>query len=176
MHPTRAHLRYATSRGRLAAICLTVAAAAWVVIVVSSPVALSRATLTAPTAVVYAAASRICHQRTERSFAIAGVQMPVCARCFGLYLSAALGAMIAWTGRRRPGVAPRTALALAAVPTAATWLLEFAGVSGFSNAIRATAALPLGLTAGWLLVQMLRYDFQLNGDEIHDRGPRVRVG
>ena len=35
--------------------------------------------------------SRICHQRPERSFAIAGIQMPVCARCSGLYVSGALG-------------------------------------------------------------------------------------
>lgn len=117
--------------------------------------------------------SRICHQRPERSFQVAGVQMPVCGRCFGLYVSGALGAVLAW-GRRR--IAPdrtRLVLAMAAMPTAITWSFEAAGLSAFSNVSRAMTALPLGAVAGWVFVQMLRYDFSLNG-QVHDRGSRVR--
>jgi hypothetical protein len=50
-----------------------------------------------------AAASRICHQRPERSFFTGTVQWPVCARCSGLYLGAPIGALLALTLRRRPG-------------------------------------------------------------------------
>src|SRR3954465_2024069 len=58
----------------------------------------------------------ICHQRPERTFFVHGQQMPVCARCTGLYLGAALAAPLALLfavpmasarGRlRRPPAAP----------------------------------------------------------------------
>ena len=159
---------------RRAAAGLTLAALLWVCVLVASPIAISRSTLTLPATLVYAASSRICHQRPERSFHLAGVQLPVCARCFGLYLSGAIGAAVVWGSRRRAGNGARAALAMAALPTAVTWGLEVAGVAGFSNMTRAVAAVPLGIAAGWLLAQVLRYDFQLNGHEIHDGGASVR--
>jgi uncharacterized membrane protein len=132
--------------------------------------------LAAPAAAVYAGSSRICHQRPERSFHLAGMQLPVCARCFGLYLSGAIGALLAWGSRERPGHRARTVLAWAAAPTLLTWGTEVAGLASFSNLVRAVAALPLGLVAGWLFVQMLRYDSRLDGDQIDDRGPRTHSG
>lgn len=145
------------------------------VALVGAPIALSRPSLTLPATLVYDVSSRICHQRPERSFHLAGVQVPVCARCFGLYASSALGALIAWGSRRRlRTTTSRPALALAALPTALTWSLEAAGLVAFSNASRAAAALPLGVVVGWVVVQMVRYDFLLNGHEIYDRGPSVR--
>src|SRR5262249_31783801 len=35
---------------------------------------------------IYAMASMLCHQRPERSFYLWGSQMPVCARCAGIYI------------------------------------------------------------------------------------------
>lgn len=99
----------------------------------------------------------ICHQRTERSFFMDGVQLPVCARCLGLYVGAALA--VPFVLRARPAIASaraRRILAAAALPTAITWTLEFAGVAGFSNAIRFIAALPLGGAAAWLVFQIIR--------------------
>jgi hypothetical protein len=52
--------------------------------------------------------------------------------------------------------ATRTALALAALPTALTFALEFAGLAHPSNIVRAVAALPLGAAAGWIFVRSLR--------------------
>lgn len=156
-----------------AAAGLTIGAILWTFLLVASPVAISRPALSVPAAAVYAVSSRICHQRPERSFHLGGTQMPVCGRCFGLYLSAALGAVFAWSGRRIRDDRTRHVLALAAVPTGITWSLEAAGLAGFTNLTRAAAALPLGLVAGWVLVQMLRYDFSLNG-QIDDRGSPVR--
>jgi len=155
-----------------AALALTIASSLWLIVLVAAPIALSRPALAVPATLVYSASSRICHQRPERSFHLAGVQLPVCARCFGLYASAALGALAAWcTKRRLDAAACRAVLAIAAVPTAATWGLEVAGVAAFDNGSRAVAALPLGLAAGWVVVQLVRYDFPLNGDKIYDRGP-----
>ena len=141
-------------------------------ILVVAPVAASGPALMVPVSVVYAASSRICHQRPERSFRLQGMQLPVCARCFGLYAAAAIGASLAWGTRRRVEQS-RILLAVSALPTAVTWGLEAAGIAPFSNMSRAVAALPLGATAGWVLVQMLRYDFLLNGDKNYDGGPGV---
>ncbi|MEO7133716.1 MAG: DUF2085 domain-containing protein, partial [Vicinamibacterales bacterium] len=57
---------------------------------------------------IFLAGSVICHQLPERSFFWAGQQLPVCARCTGLYVSGAFG-LIAWiaikTGHRWRAIA-----------------------------------------------------------------------
>ena len=81
----------------------------------------------------------------------------VCARCTGLYAGAALAvpaALIA-AAALAPSRARRLLIA-AALPTAITWTLEFAGVMPFSNVSRFIAALPLGFTAAWLVFAVLR--------------------
>ncbi len=150
---------------RTFALMLAAGAVAWAMVIVAAPIALQAATAVGPAAVVYEVSSRICHQRPERSFAIAGFQMPVCARCSALYLSAAVGVCAAWSTRRRKAEVPRAPLVLAALPTAATFALEAAGVMSFSNVWRAMSALPLGAFAGWLFVSMLRYDSRLDGHQ-----------
>ncbi len=144
--------------------------------VLAGPWALGSESLSSAAAYLYAAASRICHQLTDRSFAYAGMQLPVCARCFGLYLSSAVGATLAWF--TAPQLTPwgRVALLVSAIPTGVTWALEFAGLAGFSNVTRALAALPLGGVAGWVIVQMLRYDAESHGREIHHSRTPARFG
>ena len=155
---------------------LTVGAAAWVLLLLVAPAALGTESFSGAAAYLYAASSRICHQLTERSFAFDGRQFPVCARCGGLYLSGALGAALAWLVRPRSMPWARVTLVIAAVPTAVTWVLEAGGIMGFSNMTRAVAALPLGAVAGWVFVQMLRYDAESHGREIlHSRTP-ARLG
>ena len=107
---------------------------------------------------VYSGAGVICHQKSERSFHIAGVQQPVCARCTGLYVSGAAAALLAWTVSRRPRVPRRTreVLALAAFPTAFTVAIELVGLAHPSNMVRAICAVPLGAAAAWVFVQSLR--------------------
>jgi uncharacterized membrane protein len=49
----------------------------------------------------------VCHRITERSFVVAGVQLPLCARCTGIYLGfLATVAVCVLRGRRRPAVLP----------------------------------------------------------------------
>ena len=144
---------------RSLAVALTLLALVWVGILLTVPVLVSRAAPSAPLAAVYGAAGLICHQRPERSFAIAGTQLPVCARCSGLYVAGAGGALAALlvgggrvdAGSRRT----RVLLAVAAAPTAITVALEWMGLVFPSNAARALAALPLGGAAGWIFVRML---------------------
>ena len=107
-------------------------------------------------AAVWPFCSVICHQRPERSFIIDRVQLPVCARCTGLYVGAALAVPLMWFVRS--GMVAQRAqriLAVAALPTAITWTLEFAGLAGFSNTSRFLAALPLGFVAAWLVLGVL---------------------
>jgi len=118
-------------------------------------------------ALTYALGSIICHQRPERSFDLFAAQMPVCARCVGLYAGAAAGAFMSrvagWRWRPSAGSEPRrrtdrwrAALLAAAVPTAATWMVEAIGMAAPSNLARAVAALPLGAAVAWLVVDAAR--------------------
>lgn len=133
----------------------------WVLALFVAPILIGspHRTLSYCAAAVYAAGSNVCHQRPERSFHIAGHKMPVCARCTGLYVSAAAAVPLAvlfavpLTARRA-----RLMLLLAALPTALTWGLEYIGVMPFSNATRALAALPLGFAAAWLVVTQCRIE------------------
>jgi uncharacterized membrane protein len=108
------------------------------------------------TAAVHAVGSLVCHQRPERSFHANHRRFPVCARCTGLYVSGAAGAIVGWVGL---AVRPRRArlmIILAAAPTILTLAAEWSGIAGSSNLVRALSALPLGGAAGWLFVRMLR--------------------
>jgi hypothetical protein len=113
---------------------------------------------------VYAVGSAICHQRPERSFHLWTAQMPVCARCTGIYVGAVIGAAAsAWSrrapvlrhGRRGAGLGRgtvRVALALAVTPSFLTLMFEWTTGLMPSHAIRAAAGLPLGIVAAWLVV------------------------
>lgn len=144
---------------RLFAVLLTALSAGWLALILIAPFALPSASAhtSLPAAIVYSSAAGLCHQRPERSFHLAGTQLPVCARCFGLYASGALGAIAAWLPLRgRIAGSSRGVLLAAALPTALTWGLEYFGVQAFSNVSRAVAAVPLGAAAGWTAVRALR--------------------
>jgi hypothetical protein len=145
---------------RAAALLLTATAVSWVAIVLTAPLALAHGYTLFP-ALVYEAAGLICHQRPERSFHLAGIQLPVCARCFGLYASGAAGAVAAsLAGGSWAAAAPRrfaaTVLTVAALPTILSVALEWVGVVHPGGLARAVLALPLGIVSGWLFVCALR--------------------
>ena len=119
-------------------------------------------------AIIFSAGSVICHQIPERSFFWAGQQLPVCARCTGLYVSGAVGGIV-WiviktTRRRRPlAIDPRLALrwlAIAAVPTAVSLAAGVAGVWDGSNMTRALLAIPLGAAAGAIVAAVATKDLR----------------
>jgi Predicted membrane protein (DUF2085) len=132
-------------------------AAAWLLLIVAAPV------LWIPVAgVMYAAGSFICHQLPERSFHFQGAQLPVCARCLGLYCGGAFGSVLganAVVRRRISRGQPFLARALrwrwtlaAAIPTLATLLLEWGFGLPISNTARAVAALPFGVAVAFVVV------------------------
>ena len=104
------------------------------------------------TTIVYAAGSRVCHQRDERSFHTLGVKWPVCARCSALYAAAPIGAFIALGRRRRIGRRELAWLAVASVPTAVTLLLEWFHLTAMTNLVRAVAGVPLGAMVAFVVV------------------------
>jgi uncharacterized membrane protein len=151
---------------RLRAVFIA-AAVAWPALLVAAPLLASRAH--APMLAsglilgVYGIGSLVCHQLPERSYHLWTAQMPVCARCAGIYFGAAAGALASvvrtldrgrpWSERRtlRPsGV--RVALGLAVIPTLVTLLYEWTIGDMPSHAIRAAAGAPLGLVVAWLVV------------------------
>ena len=139
------------------AAALTGGAAIWFAVIVAAPYMASSGRLAWLTVFIYQFGSLICHQRSERTFHLAGMQMPVCARCFGLYAAAAAGLLVAWVVRRSwTREQTRLALAVAAMPTALSVALEWIGAIATSNVFRMATGLPLGFVAGLVVIGLLR--------------------
>ena len=138
---------------------LAALAVGWLLVIVAAPM------LWTPVAgVMYALGSFICHQLPERSFHLQGVQLPVCARCLGLYCGGAFGSVIGASAivgkvsrRGRPlGRALRWRWTVAAaIPTLATIVLEWGFGWPISNTVRAVAALPFGVAVAFVVVRAL---------------------
>jgi uncharacterized membrane protein len=138
------------------------AAAAWAALLVVAPWLASQPhaspIASALILAVYGIGSLVCHQLPERSYHLWSAQMPVCARCAGIYAGAVVGAAFALRAsaslRRRDSRAarPRRMLALAVTPTLITLVYEWSTGVMPSHAIRAAAGFPIGLVVAWLVV------------------------
>ena len=110
-------------------------------------------------ALPYAIGAVICHQQPARSFALWSHQLPVCARCTGIYAGAALVTLAA--ALRSPVVRRRrTLLLLAALPTIATLVFEWSTGITPSNLLRAITGVLLGAAVAWVILAAL--DDQVN--------------
>ncbi len=137
------------------ATTLVVATFAWPLLLGASVWELAHGREPIWAAVLYGAASKVCHQLPERSFHTAGIEWPVCGRCSGLYLAAPLGAIAAAVALRRRADAGRQLiwLAVAAIPTALTLALEWLRLAPVNNLARALSALPLGAMIAFVVVR-----------------------
>lgn len=103
----------------------------------------------------YGVGHLVCHQLPERSFHVWGAALPVCARCSGIYVGAAVAsAVVALTRTRLSSEARRakdgrSVLLMALLPTAATLVFEWTTGVTPSNGIRALAGIPLGVAVAW---------------------------
>jgi uncharacterized membrane protein len=115
----------------------------------------------AASALTYGFGSLICHQLAARSFHVGAYQLPVCARCFGIYAGVAAGAAIAAVGgamlARLGPRQLRRLMAGSALPTAVTVAAEWAGVWHTSNAERCAAGVPLGVAVAVVVAATLHY-------------------
>ena len=109
---------------------------------------------------IYAAGSVVCHQIPARSFHLASIQLPVCARCLGIYTGAAaasihgLSVLVTDSTRWRI-LSPRAArqvFFVSALPTLVTVGLEWGGVWRGTNIVRAIAGIALGLGGGLVVM------------------------
>ena len=120
-------------------------------------------------AFVFAAGNVICHQLPERSFFLDGRQLPVCARCTGLYLGGAAG-LVGWWAvkllrgwRAQPIGTARWAMGLlliVAMPTVVSYATGVLGIWDGSNLTRAVFAVPLGLVAGAVVAAVTTKDLR----------------
>jgi uncharacterized membrane protein len=103
---------------------------------------------------VYGAFALLCHQMDERSFHLLGFKLAVCARCFGLYVGALLGALIYPLARPlvRRDLPARGWLIAAAVPTTVDFALGFFHLWENTHASRFLTASLLGLAVAFYFV------------------------
>jgi uncharacterized membrane protein len=136
----------------------------WVAAIAVAPIVAGRPHGTVPddgvrwqrgaAAVVYLAASVICHQQPERSYQLSTVPLPVCARCTGLHVGAVLGLFLVAVAPQSWRVwllaRARMALVAAAAPTAISVAIEWMG-GGSPLWTRTLTALPAGVMVGALV-------------------------
>ena len=116
----------------------------------------------------YATGAVVCHQIPGRSFFLDGRQLPVCARCTGLYLGALAG-LVSWCtwkltrGWKPIGVSHRGAIRVvvaAGIPTALSVTAGALSIWDGSNVTRAVLAVPLGLSAGAVVASVFTKDLR----------------
>jgi uncharacterized membrane protein len=103
---------------------------------------------------VYFVGSAVCHQLDARSFHVLGHQMPVCARCTGIYVGAAIAALAVGVRRGRSTLAlnPRWLVGLALLPAAASLIYEWGTGVAPSNLTRGATGVVAGGTVAWLVI------------------------
>jgi hypothetical protein len=123
---------------------------------------------------VYGIGGLICHQLPERSYHLWAAQMPVCARCAGIYFGAAIAAIAAaaFGARGSPAairspacirskaederlalLAPRLTLVISALPTVLTLVYEWTTGHMPAHWIRFAAGVSIGVAVAWLAIE-----------------------
>lgn len=97
------------------------------------------------TALVYAAYGTACHRIPARTLSLWSTPMPVCSRCAGLYLGAAVGALLSWPRLRRR--APTILLGVALALMLADVILQEAGLHPIWHSARIASGMLVGYAA-----------------------------
>lgn len=162
----------------LGAAVLAALATGWAAGIIAAPlVRTGAADVPGPRLVAwtYVVGAMVCHQRPERSFHMAGAQMPVCARCTALYVGGAAG-LVGWLalgagGRRRRATRAvgnaalvrarfTSAILVLGVPIVVSVAAAALGVWDASNALRASLSAPLGVALGAALAAVTLGDLR----------------
>ena len=83
-------------------------------------------------------------------------QLPVCARCAGIYAGAATGSLLAVSGsirERLSALSPRMLLVAGALPTLMTLIAEWSGAWTGGNDARAAAGVWLGVAVALVVAR-----------------------
>ena len=109
--------------------------------------------------------STVCHQIPERSFAVDGMALAVCHRCYGIYWGLPLAILGFLALARWDAVLwkhSRSIIPLALVPTSLDWLLGVLGVWPNTPLSRLATGVLLGLVAGYYLARAMGQVFASN--------------
>ena len=148
------------TRFRIAFVALAIA---WAILLPVAALAASRGAPAEPAAyvlalTVYSIGSVICHQRPERSFQLFAAQLPVCARCTGIYVGAALAAIgfvvrpLGVDGSSPAArIGARRVLVLAVLPSVATLVFEWSTGVMPAHWVRALSGAPIGAAVAWIV-------------------------
>lgn len=127
--------------------------ALWLAFIVGAPI-LKANGLASAAHYIYAPFSYLCHQFSDRSFHLAGEQLAVCARCFGVYAGLGIG-VLAYPFLRSVHsneAPPRVVLFLAPIPTAVDFALGFFGIWENTHFSRFMTGAILGVVCAFFVV------------------------
>lgn len=98
----------------------------------------------------------MCHRLPERSLVLAGVAMPLCSRCAGIFGGVAVGAIVAW-----PRLSPRRyrlAITVAGAAMLADVITQDLGVHPIWHATRLATGLLFGYALSAASIRMVLRD------------------
>ncbi len=103
----------------------------------------------------------VCHRLPERSFLIAGLQLPVCARCTGIFAGVFVAGLILLLFRRggnKPfGIATVVLLCLGFCAVGFDGVSSYLGIRETNNLIRVITGIMLGVSLPPLYVLLKNY-------------------
>jgi len=125
----------------------------WVGLIVSAPLFRAEGieTFSSP---LYHFFSYICHQMPERSLHIAGNQLAVCSRCFGVYFGLLFGFIVypLWRPIGDIEPLPRVWLFLSLIPIGVDWSLTVFGIWENTHLSRFLTGMLLGAACATYIV------------------------
>ncbi len=128
----------------------------WVGIIAAAPLLLANGFAGTATP-VYGFFSYICHQMSERSLHLAGQQMAVCSRCFGVYAGLLTGILVypLWRGVDEVEAIPRFWLFLSLIPITIDWSLTAFGIWENTHLSRFVTGAILGAACATYIIPAL---------------------
>lgn len=128
----------------------------WVALIVFAPL-LQANGISQFSSPIYHFFSYICHQMPERSFHLAGHQMAVCSRCFGVYFGLLAGIVIYPFFRSIDETEPvaRVWLILSLIPITVDWSLTVFGIWENTHVSRVVTGMILGFACAVFIVPAL---------------------
>jgi uncharacterized membrane protein len=126
---------------------------AWLAAIVAAPL-LATSNLSSS---IYAFFSYICHQISDRSLHLAGHQMAVCSRCFGVYFGLLAGILFypLWRSIEEIDPIPRFWLFLSLIPISVDWSLTVFGIWENTHLSRFLTGAILGAACATYIVPAL---------------------
>lgn len=98
-----------------------------------------------------------CHQITERSPHVDGIQLAVCHRCYGILIGLVVGPIVALICRGWSGRNARIFVVASLVPLALDWGLELLGIWHNSAGSRFLTGSMFGIVAGVLVARAMAW-------------------